>query len=349
MQFSGFRAPLGVLYDADFGARIGPALGLCLLYGLDGKNECRVTSISVSKPSLNAAACAEIFGRFYAGAVSGAFGAIGRNLPTGLSDEPGDASDTPLMKAVLGKKTAEGKSAYEHGLDAWNDTAEPAPLLRNALTAQADQNCVVVLNGPATNMAKLLDLYNAKGWIERKARMLVMVDGVFTTPLHRAAARKVLAEWPGPIVFVPNAVGEALKYPAASIDTDFAWSPSHPLVDAYRAAGTMPYDAPANELAAVLHAVREKEKLFGVSETGAVTIADDGKATFTPGAGKHRQLVLDPANGEKILKTFIELVTAKPVPRMPRFRSQQNVAPVKPEVAKPDAAKADAAKPVAKQ
>jgi hypothetical protein len=339
MQLSGFRSALGVLYDADFGARIGPALGLCLLYGLDGKNECRVTSISVSKPSLRAAGCAEIFGRFYAGAVSGAFGAVGRNLPTGLADGD-DPGDTPLMKALIEKKTAEGKPAYDHGLQSLNDTAEPAPLLRNALTAQADQNCVVVLNGPATNLAKLLDLHNAKGWIERKARVLMMVDGVFTTGDHRAAARKVLAEWPGPIMFVPSAVGEAVPYPAASIDTDFSWSPSHPLVDAYRAAGTMPYDAPSTEMAAVLHAVREKEKLFGVSETGSITISNDGKATFAPGAGKHRQLVLDPANKEKILKTYIELVTAKPVPRMPRFRSQQNVDPAKPAAAaKPDPAK----------
>jgi len=341
MQFSGFRAPLGVLYDADFGARIGPALGLCLLYGLDGKNECRVTSISVSKPSLRAAGCAEIFGRFYAGAVSGAFGAIGRNLPTGLADGPDTGGDTPLMKAVLDKKTPEGKPAYEHGLKTLNDTAEPEPLLRNALTAQADQNCVVVLNGPATNLARLLDLHNAKGWVERKAKMLVMVDGVFTTPADRAAARKVLAEWPTPIVFVPAAVGAAVPYPAASIDTDFAWSPSHPLVDAYRAAGTMPYDAPAPELAAVLYAVREKDKLFSVSETGTVTIADDGTARFAPGAGKHRQLVLEPEQREKVLKTYIELVTAKPVPRVPRFRPPQAAPP------KPDAAKTDAAKPAA--
>ena len=334
MQFSGFKAPLGVLYDADFGARIGPALGLCLLYGLDGKNECRVTSISVTKPSLRAAAFAEVIGRFYAGAVSGAFAAAGRNLPTGLAEGDGDPADTAMMRAVLDKKTPEGKPAYDHGLHSLNDTAEPAPMLRNALTAQADQNCVVVLNGPATNLAKLLDLNGAQGWIERKARLLVMVDGVCSTPLHRAAARKVLAEWPAPVVFVPAAVGAAAPYPAASIDTDFAWSPAHPLVDAYRAAGTMPYDAAAPELAAVLHAVREKDKPFGLSDAGTVTIADDGTARFAAGAGKHRQLVLDPAQREKILKTYIELVTAKPVPRVPRFRSQQ-VQPPKPDAAKP--------------
>jgi hypothetical protein len=338
MQFSGFKAPLGVLYDSDFGTRIGSALGLCLLYGLDGKNECRVTSISVSKPSLRAAGCAEIFGRFYAGAVSGAFGAVGRNLPTGLADG-NDSGDTPIIRAVLDKKDAEGKLAYEHGLKGLTDTAEPAPLLRNALTAQADQNCVVVLNGPATNLAKLLDLPGAKAWIERKARMLVMVDGVFGRPEHRVAARRVLADWPGPVVFVPGAVGQAVRYPAASIETDFAWATSgHPLQDAYRAAAAMPYDADTRELAAVLFAVREKEKLFGVSEAGTVTIGDDGTAKFAAGTGQHRQLMLDAGQQEKVLKSYIELVSAKPVPRTPRFRPQQNqqAPPAKPAAVKPE-------------
>jgi hypothetical protein len=323
MQFSGnFRPPTGVLYDADFGRGAGQALALCLLYGLDGKNECRVVSISVTKPVLASAGAAEIFSRFYAGAVSGAFGAVGRNLPTGMITGAGDPTETPILKAILQKKNAEGKPAYEHGLKTVNDTAEPAALLRNALTAQHDQNCVVVLNGPAANLAQLLALSGAKAWIERKAKFLVIAGGAgFSSDL--AAARKVLDEWPGPIVFV-NA-DAAVPYPGASIETDFAWAPSHPLVDAYRAAGTMPYDTTSTEMAAVLYAVRgEKEKLYAVSDAGGLTLSDDGSAKLTAGAGKH-QVLLPPTaeQRERIVKTVVELVSAKPVPRVPRFRSQQ--------------------------
>lgn len=325
MQFTPGKPPVGVLYDADFGRGIGQALGLCLLYGLDGKNECRVVSISVSRPNLRAAAAAEIFGRFYAGAVSGAFGAVGRLLPTGLASEGGDKASTPIIDAILDKKTAEGKPAYAHGLQTINDTAEPAPLLRNALTAQHDGNCLIVLNGPASNLAALLDLYNAKPWIERKARVLVIAGGPGFASVP-AAARKLLAAWPTPIVYVPAEIGTAIPYPGASIEADFAWSTAHPLVDAYRAGGAMPYDASTTEMAAVLYAIRnEKEKLFGISDAGMLSIGDDGSVRFAAEAnGKHRQLLPpDAAQKERIARMYIELASAKPVPRVPRFRSQQ--------------------------
>ena len=192
----------------------------------------------------------------------------------------------------------------------------------------------MILNGPATNLARLLDLPDAKGWIERKARMLVMAGDAFTA--DAASAKRVLAEWPSPIVFVGEDVGAAVRYPAASIATDFSWNENHPLVDAYKAAGTMPYDAATTDLAAVLHAIREKEKFFGVSEAGTLALSADGKMAFAASAGgRHRRLLPDVAQQDKLLKTYIELVSAKPVPKAPRFRrQQQQVDPAKPADAK---------------
>jgi hypothetical protein len=67
------------------GSRVETALALAVLYGLDGKNECRVVSISSTRTSLLSAAYCEVVGRFYAGAVSAAFGALARTLPVGLA------------------------------------------------------------------------------------------------------------------------------------------------------------------------------------------------------------------------------------------------------------------------
>ena len=58
------------------GSRVETALALAVLYGLDGKNDCRVVSISSSRTSLLSAAYCEVVGRYYAGAVSGAFGSF---------------------------------------------------------------------------------------------------------------------------------------------------------------------------------------------------------------------------------------------------------------------------------
>ena len=51
MQFPGnVKPPVGIVFDSDMGNRIDTALAMSLLYGLDGKNEARVVSVSVSKP-----------------------------------------------------------------------------------------------------------------------------------------------------------------------------------------------------------------------------------------------------------------------------------------------------------
>ncbi|MGH9852039.1 MAG: hypothetical protein ACREBD_19560, partial [Blastocatellia bacterium] len=88
----------------------------------------------------------------------------------------------------------------------------------------------------------------------------------------------------------------------------------------------------------VLQAVRSQANYFKLSEPGTIRILDDGSAQFTPTPeGKHRYLTLDPAQQEPVLKTFIELASAKPVPRQPRRRpmpmpppQQQQATPPKP-------------------
>jgi hypothetical protein len=155
------------------------------------------------------------------------------------------------------------------------------------------------------------------------------------------AAKKVFAEWPGPIVAVGQEVGKDVLFPAESIETDFAYNPNHPIADAYRAAGQMPYDTPTRDMAAVLYAARPAESYFKVSEPGIITIGDDGGATFRPAAnGLHRYLIPDPAQKERLTKTYRELASAKPVPRrrpVPPAVQQDKPQPPKPAETKPPA------------
>ena len=137
-----------------------------------------------------------------------------------------------------------------------------------------------------------------------------------------AAARKLFAEWPTPVVAVGAEVGDALPYPGASIEKDFAWSPAHPVVDAYRAFKPMPYDAPASALAAVLHAVHPGGRLLHpVRRPERSAVQDDGRTRFTPAAdGKHRYLIVDPAQKARIMSLYTALVSAPPAPRPGRGR-----------------------------
>ncbi|MCX6587976.1 MAG: hypothetical protein NTX13_15530 [Acidobacteria bacterium] len=194
------KPPLGVIFDADLGNTVDAVLALAVLYGMDGKNECRVVATTVSKHCLTSAAMAEVIARFYAGTVSADFGAVGRGLPVGMSIAGKSPESTPLLDAVLGRKNPEGKPVYNHGILQLNDTADVHAVLRNAYTSQYDQNCVTVLAGPANNLAGVLSLPGAKELIKQKTRALVWApDRLGTDP---AAAQKLLAEWPAPLYIV---------------------------------------------------------------------------------------------------------------------------------------------------
>ena len=339
MQFpSQAKPPVGIVFDCDMGNGVDDALALALLYGLDGKNEARVASVSVSKSNLKAAALSDAIARFYSGPFS-------RLLPIGMSTAGHMPEDTPMLTVPLSKKNAEGGPLLATTVKALTDTADPAPLIRNALTAQHDQNAIVVLVGPATNLVQVLALRGVKELIARKVRYLSVMGGAFPNGEPEfnikgdiPSAKKLFAEWPTPIVASGVEVGDALLFPGSSIDKDFAWSPAHPVAEAYRAYKAMPYDTPTWDLTAVLYAVRPQEGYFKLSDLGTISVLDDGRTNFVPeAAGTHRYLIVDPAQTDRILKAYVELTSARPVVRRPRFL--QNQEEKKPEPPKPAEAK----------
>jgi inosine-uridine nucleoside N-ribohydrolase len=326
------KPAVGIIFDTGL-SRVDDALTMALLYGLDGKKEERVVSQSVSRANLKAAIYSDVVGRFYAGAVSGAIGFGGRTLPVGLADNGPLKDDLPLFTQPLARTLVDGKPAYPSDIKDSLDTAEIPAMIRNALTAQWDGNTIVIVSGPATNLAHTLATGNSKDWIQRKVQLLVFTGGRFpngpaedNVKADIESARKLFADWPTPIVVCGAEMDGVMSYPASSIEKDFAWSPAHPVVDAYKAAGTMPYDAPIWAMHASLYAVRPKEGYFKISDPGTVTVQADGRTTFSPSAnGRHRYLIYDPAQKERLLKTYTEIASAKPVERPQRlFQKPQN-------------------------
>ncbi len=334
-QFPGQgKPPVGIVFDSDLGNGIDDALALAMLYGFEGKNEARLISTSTTKSTVRAAAFCDALAKFYAGpppAPGTPFAAFGRPAPPiGMADNGKMADDTAVLKAILEKKTPDGKPVYAHTIVKMNDTADPVALIRNAFTAQNDENCEVVLAGPATNLVKVLDLPGTVDLIKRKVRFLAVAAGSypegpvdFNIKTDVAAARRLFAEWPTPIVAAGAEVGAGLPFPGSSIEKDFAWSPDHPIADAYRAFQSMPYDAPAPAMAAMLYAVHP-DGYFKLSDPGTISVLEDGRTKFTPSAeGRHRYLVVDPAQKQKVIQTYVEMASAKPTVRAPRFRGGQ--------------------------
>ena len=322
------KPPVGIIFDCDLGDSVDDTLALAFLHGLARQEnpECRLVSVSITKSNLQAAAFAEATDRFYSNQTD-------RDIPEryrryrglviGLSDRGWSPDATPLLSVPLNKRDAGGKPLYSHEIERFTDTADPATTIRNALTAQHDQNAVVVLSGPATNLARVLDLRGAKALIAEKVRFLSVMGGAYPRggPEYNiesdiAGAIKLFDEWPTPIVASGAEVGDALHYPGTSIERDFAWAEHHPIVDAYRAYQKMPYDTPCWDLTAALHAVRPGDGYFTVSMPGTIRVLDDGQTEFKPeSAGKHRYLILEASQKARIIQTVREVISAQPVPR----------------------------------
>jgi len=275
-QFPGQGKPAqGILFDSDFGATIDTVLALALLHGLEAKREARVASISINRPGLKAAQLCDVIEKFYASATTGPLAQFVVGTPVGLIAN----GDAPVPYANLLAATR---------IKSVNDTAEPATLLRNVLTAQYDKTAVVVLSGPPTNLAAILNLNGGRALVEQKVKLLSIAGDVDPS---------FLSKWPTPIAIARKEIGTQVLFPASSIETDFAYAPNHPIADAYRAYHAMPYDAPTCAMAAALYGARPKEGYFQLSG---------------------RYLVPDPTQSEKLLAAYTQLASAKPVPRVPR-------------------------------
>jgi mono/diheme cytochrome c family protein len=307
-----------IIFDSSFDEGIDQVLALAMLFGLQTKGQARLASVSISRNDVKSASFLDLMARFYAGEQTGAGGFPPRTyLPAGMyADGPASKSVPPMLEAVL------SKAVYKRGVEKLNDTADPVALIRNALSAQTDDSAAIVLAGRTANLLGLLALADGKQWAERKTHVLAIAAGRFDASQANATIkgdvlgyRKLLAEWTGAVVFVGAEAGEALPFPASSIDSNFAWASNHPVADAYRAYKAMPYDASTRAMAAVLYAAQPNENYFKLSEPGTVKILDDGRTEFTAAPnGKHRYLIDDPAQKDRVIEAYVKLASAQPPP-----------------------------------
>jgi hypothetical protein len=202
------------------------------------------------------------------------------------------------------------------------DTADPRVLYHNALLTQKDGEAIAILAGPATDLVGMLALKSHREVVAAKIGVLVAalgtypagpVDSRVTADLK--AARQLFAEWPGPIVAVGTEVGYALPYAGSSIESDFSWAPAHPVVEAYRVLQPQLHESAGQAMAAVLYAANQKEGYFKLSEPGTIEILNDGRTRFVASSnGKHRHLIADAAQKDRVLKAYTEIASTKPTP-----------------------------------
>lgn len=294
-------APVPLIFDTDMGNDIDDALALAVIHALESRGEAKLLAVTLTKDNRWSGPFVDLVNHFY-----------GRpGIPIGISHNgptPKDADYTRLPSQ---------NAIYKRKIQPDDKLPEGAAVIRKVLESQPDNSVVIVQVGFSTNLARLLAEPGGRELAARKVKLLSVMAGQFPTgkPEYNVridvpSARKVFADWPGAIVFSGFEIGLSIKYQAVSIEKDFGWVPNHPVADAYRAYQKMPYDRPTWDLTSVLYAVRPDRGYFGVSDTGTVTVADDGQTQLEPSAtGKHRYLTVTDEQRARVLEALTVLAS----------------------------------------
>jgi ribA/ribD-fused uncharacterized protein len=303
-----------VIFDTDIGNDIDDALALGVIHALQSRGECELLAVTITKDNRAAAAFVDAVNTFY-----------GRpDVPIGLVR----SGKTPELNKYL----AVPAERWPHDVGWRGDVPDAVAVLRQTLESQADHSVTIVQVGFSTNLARLIAREEDRALVKRKVKLLSMMAGSFGTSPHREynifidapAARKVLSDWPTPIVLSGYEIGEAILFPARSIEKDFHYVAHHPLKEAYELYMPMPYDRPTWDLTSVLYAVRPAREYFDLSGRGEVSVDEKGITHFSPSSkGKCRYLIASAEQREHVKRTLVGLASQRPdrLPRAPVVES----------------------------
>jgi inosine-uridine nucleoside N-ribohydrolase len=296
-----------VIFDTDMGNDVDDALALAMLHALESRGECRLLGVTVTKDNPWAPVYVDLVNTFY-----------GRgHIPVGMVKGGVTPESSRMIQVPAERRRADGTLVYPRRLASGAEAVEAVTLLRRLLEAEKDGSVVMVQVGFSTNLARLLDAPADVDLVRRKVKLLSVMAGNFVQPKAEfnvqkdtASARKLFDRWPGEIVVSGFEIGEAMKFPAARIEKDFAWAADHPVVEAYRNYMKMPYDRQTWDLTAVLYGVRPAGAYFDLSAPGRITSDDTGRTSFhAEAAGKHRYLVLTDAQRARTLECMVGLAS----------------------------------------
>jgi inosine-uridine nucleoside N-ribohydrolase len=309
-----------IIFDTDIGNDVDDVLALGMLHALQTRGACELLAVTTTRGDEWSGPFVNAVNTFY-----------GRpNIPIGCirtRPEKDPGKFLPLVEIMDG-----GKLRYPHALKRSSDTPDALKLLRRVLAGQLDGSVVLVQVGYFSNFAALLDTpadeyspLSGNELVKQKVKLLSIMGGAFqaisgnhhfcefNVTQDIPAAQKLAREWPTPIVWSGFEIGQAMPYPAVSIQRDFGYVVHHPLVEAYCAYMPPPHERPTWDLTATLYAVYPDRDCFGVSPLGSVTIDNDGYTRFVPGkAGRDRLLELDAAQTVRTREMFVLLCTQPP-------------------------------------
>ena len=289
--------PVRIIFDTDMGNDVDDALALGVLHSLQNRGECQLLAVTVTKDNKYAAPMVSLINTFY-----------GRpDIPVGMVYNGVTPEDGKYLREVVMMKNENGDDTFLRTLHPGDAIPDAVSLLRKTLAAEEDGAVVVVQVGFSTNFARLMDSepdsispLSGMELIMKKVRLLSMMAGAFDPKYTHVeynircdltAAKKLIADWPTPIVFSGYEIGDMIQYPSINIRNDYNYVKHHPLKEAYHYYRGLNNSQATFDLTSVLYAVRPNYGYFDMSGFGTVVLNEKGHTSFKPDAnGKHRYM-----------------------------------------------------------
>ena len=312
--------PVLVIFDTDIGNDVDDVLALGILHALESRGKCRLLAVTVTKDHPQAASFVDAVNTFY-----------GRGeIPIGVVRDGPTPADSKFT--VLADQLDEGEARYPHDLEGGEKAPEATGLLRKILSEQEDNSVVFIQVGFSTNLARLLDSkadehspLNGQELVASKVKLLSAMAGAFepigdeeryceyNVVKDIESARRVIHDWPTPVVMSGYEIGIAARYPSASIVRDYNYVKHHPLPEAYTLYNPPPHDRPSWDLTSVLQAVEPDRDYFQLSPAGTVVVEKDGFTSFQEDPhGNRRHLILAPATIDRLTEALVQLCSQPP-------------------------------------
>ena len=308
------------IFDTDIGNDVDDVLALGILHALESRGKCRLLAVTVTKDHPQAASFVDAVNTFY-----------GRGeIPIGVVRDGPTPADSKFT--VLADQLDEGEARYPHDLEGGEKAPEATGLLRRILSEQEDNSVVFIQVGFSTNLARLLDSkadehspLNGQELVASKVKLLSVMAGAFepigdeeryceyNVVKDIESARRVIHDWPTPVVMSGYEIGIAARYPSTSILRDYNYVKHHPLPEAYTLYNPPPHDRPSWDLTSVLQAVEPDRDYFQLSPAGTVVVEKDGFTSFQEDPhGNRRHLILAPATIDRLTEALVQLCSQPP-------------------------------------
>ena len=313
--------PVRLVFDTDLGNDVDDAMALAVIHALQNRGECEVLAVTTTKDNPYVVPMIDLLNTFY-----------GRpEIPIAVVKNGMTKEDGKYNRQVLELKNDDGTPRYPRKRTPDDSATLPdaVPFLRKLLAGEPDHSVVLVQVGFFTNFARLLDTpadtispLTGKELIAKKVKFLSLMAGAFNEPpgfqeynvkIDIPSAKKLITDWPTEMIFSGHEIGRLIQHPGISMKEDYGYVKYHPLKEAYHFYRGLDNSQPTYDLTSVLYAVRPNRGYFDLSQRGTVTVLDDGQTTFTPNAeGKHRYMIVSPAQIIMVREAFVQLCSEPP-------------------------------------